>query len=97
MNTEIPPSIQTLFWSTPNLKHDLKKDAPEIIHKVLAFGNLTDLFWLKNTYDLSTIQRIFQEKPMAVYTPSSFNFASSVVLHIDKNTLKKIQYVRSVY
>lgn len=97
MNSEIPPSIQALFWSTPNLKPDLEKDAPEIIHKVLAFGDLSDLFWLKKTYSLTTIQRIFQEKPMAIYTPSAFNFASSIVLHIEKNSLEKSQYVKTVY
>lgn len=97
MSTKIPATVRALFWSSPNKLPDLKKDAPEIVHKVFAFGDIDDIRWLKKTYKQQTLRQLFQKKPLAVYTPAAFHFASSVILHFNQSALNKSHYVKAVY
>jgi hypothetical protein len=97
MPTQVPPSVQALFWSAPHVPHTVENDAPEIIHKVLAYGDLEDIRWLKRTYDPDTLRRIFVDQPLAVYTPSALHFAATVVLHVEESVLDRNRYVKSVY
>ena len=97
MPTQIPPSVQSLFWSAPHVPHTVENDASEIIHKVLAYGGIEDIRWLKKTYSQDTLQRVFRDQPQAVYTPSAFHFAADVVLHLEESSLDRNRYVKSVY
>lgn len=97
MQKEIPESVKSLFWSSPSVDLDIVQDAPQIVHKVLALGDLNDVRWLKKTYDQPTLRRLFQEKPVPIYTPSAFHFATDIVLGMHTNSVNKKLYVKSVY
>lgn len=61
---------------------DLDCDRVRIIHHVLAYGSLEDWRWLRRTYPLATIRRVFREHPLKVHTAPSFYFASQFLLRV---------------
>jgi len=97
MQSTLPSSIQSLFWSDPHSPHSIEKNAPEIVHKVLALGSLEDIIWLKKAYPPTTLQHIFTDTPLPLYTPSAFHFASHIVLHLGDKIPDPKPYVKSVY
>lgn len=61
---------------------DLTRDRVRIIHHVLAYGSIEDWRWLRKTYSLPTIRRVFREHPMQVHTAPSLHFASTFLLGV---------------
>ena len=96
MPTAVPASVQTLFWSDPDVPHTVENDAPEIVHRIFAYGDLDDIRWLKRTYDIETLRRLFIENPRTVYTASAFHFATEIVLHIEASSLDRSRYIKCV-
>ena len=86
-----------MFWSAPNVPHTIEEDAPEIIHKLLAYGTIEDIRWLKKTYGIHTLRRVLRDHPLALYTPSGFHFAAYIVLHLEGGSLDSNCFVKSVY
>lgn len=49
---------QSLFWDTDPKTIDTKKNAQYIIERILDFGRDSEVRWLRNYYDPSTIQKV---------------------------------------
>ncbi|MBI2442718.1 MAG: hypothetical protein HYV40_02275 [Candidatus Levybacteria bacterium] len=66
-------------WYSPSLK----KDSPDAIHQVLAFGTLSEIRSLKNTLGETQLKKLFLDHPKKVYTQSTLHFITNFILHID--------------
>ncbi len=94
--TTVPKHARALLWSHRNGKIDLAKDAPVIIHNILALGTMRDIKWLFKKIPAKTVRRIFHKFPLNVYTKASFLFASETLLRI-RNRLSPKRYVKTLY
>ncbi len=66
-------------WYSKNIK----KNSPDAIHQVLAFGTLEDIRSLKATTGEEKIKELFINFPKKVYTPPNLNFIKNFILHIN--------------
>ncbi|MEO0116758.1 MAG: hypothetical protein ABIK97_04340 [candidate division WOR-3 bacterium] len=62
MKETIPDYIQKLFWDVKRDKVEINRHASFIIRRVLDFGNVKALNWLRNTYPPSRIREVIQKK-----------------------------------
>lgn len=94
---QVPSRLQGVLWSVPTDQLDLKKDKAYIINQVLMYGSLEDIRWLFKTYPKETIQEVFVNQPMKVYTKQGFNFIKNYVLGLRDRKLSPTNYVSAVY
>jgi hypothetical protein len=92
----VPNGLQGILWSTDIKKLDLQKDKSYIIHRVLTYGDLEQINWLKEVYSKDEIKDIFINKPQKLYTKSSFNFIKNYVLGIDQK-LERDHYDKNLH
>lgn len=88
-------SSQGIFWSKDIRKLDLRKDRVYIIHQVLSFGNLSQIRWLFEVYNLREIREVFLKHPKKLYTPPIFYFVKNFILGLKKKKLAKEKYVKT--
>lgn len=93
---QIPKSWQGILWSCNIKKLDWQKDKNYIIHQVLMYGDLKDIFLLFEIYSKKEIRKVFKEKPMKIYTPQTFNFIKNMILDL-KESISPKKYVTSLY
>lgn len=93
----IPESFQGILWSK-NIKNlDLKRDKAYIIHQVLSYGTLEQIRWLLKVYGKKEVRKVFEEAPMRVYCPSTFNFIKNIILGLKRKTIPSEKYVTTLY
>ncbi len=92
----IPDSLQPILWSVNVDKLDLHKDKPYIIHQVLAYGTREHLHWLRKTYSLAELQKVFINSPAKDYVPASFNFIKNYFLKLADVNINPTNYVRTL-
>lgn len=91
----IPPSLQSVLWSSNIDKLDLEKDKIYVIHQILAYGNMDDIKWLFTTYPRNTIELIFSSTPYKDYRKSRFHFVKNMIIGLNHKTLADSFYVKN--
>lgn len=94
--TKIPKWLQPTLWSVKVEHLDLDEDKAYIINQILVYGGLKELKWLFRTYPKKTIQDVFINHPIKIYTPQAFNFAKEILLNIKNQNLKPEKYDRNL-
>ncbi len=94
---KIPESFQGILWSRDVKKLSLKRDKVYIIHQVLSYGTLEQIRWLIKIYGKKEIGKVFEEAPMKVYRPSTFNFIKNIILDLKRKTIPSEKYVTTLY
>lgn len=91
-NKKLPNFLQPFLWSVNTAHLDLENDKVQIIHHILAFGNLKALKWLFRVYFLREIRTVFLSHSYRIYRDSTFNFTTRILLNINKplNTKKYV-------
>jgi len=97
MQNVVPKRLQTKLWSSNINNLDLEKDKTIIIHRVLGYGDMSDIKVLFKIYDLKKLQHIFLAEPMNVYTKSGLNFTKNLVLDMENTPIEEKAYVKSLY
>lgn len=62
MREKIPDYIQKLFWDVKKEDLEINRHADFIIRRVLDFGNVKALNWLRKTYPPFRIQEVIKKK-----------------------------------
>ncbi len=93
---KISKNLQGFLWSVPVEDLDLKEDKVYIINQILAYGGLEELKWLFKVYPKKTIRKIFINKPLKIYVPSSFNFVKEILLGVEDKNLDPYSYDRNL-
>lgn len=94
--TKVPKSFQGFLWSVRVNNLDIDKDKVYIINQLLAYGTFKEWRWLFKTYPLSTLRRIFINKPLKIYHPSIFNFVKNIVLGLKEVNLSPFKYDKNL-
>jgi hypothetical protein len=89
--------LQTKLWSSSINSLDLEKDKVLIVHKVLSYGDMSDLEALFKIYNLKKLQHIFLTEPMNVYTKSGLSFTKDLVLDMESTFVEEQAYVKNLY
>lgn len=92
----IPPSLQSVLWSSNIDKLDLTKDKIYIIHQILAYGDMPDIKWLFTVYPRSIIEHIFTSTPYKDYRRSRFYFVKEMIIGLNHKPLADSSYVKNI-
>ncbi len=95
--SRIPKSWQGILWSCDVKKLNWQRDKNYIIHQVLMYGNLKNIFLLFKVYSKKEIREVFKRKPMKIYTPQIFNFIKKIILDIKDKSVVPEKYVKTLY
>lgn len=95
--TQVPEKWQGILWSCSVKKLNWEQDKNYIIHQVLRYGDLKDIFFLFRIYSEKEIKEVFKKNPMKIYTPQSFNFIKKIILDIKGELLSSKKYVATLY
>lgn len=93
---KVPKKLQGILWSVDVNQLDINKSKSYIINQILSLGIFDELKWLWKTYSLSTLRKIFREKPAKVYTFSRFNFCKNILLGLETKDLAPNKYVKTL-
>ncbi|OGV96773.1 hypothetical protein A2W24_01780 [Microgenomates group bacterium RBG_16_45_19] len=93
----LPSSFQGVLWSKPLEFWDLNLDKTEIIHRVLRYGTLQDIRWLKKTYSNDELKHTFLHSPKVIYSKPSLNFTKNFILGLTQTQINPNQYVQTFY
>lgn len=94
---KIPKKFQSILWSVPLDKINIKTHKSYLIHQILMFGNFDDIKWLFNIYSLNDIKDVFTKKPQKVYSPEAFNFVKNYVLNLKNQNISAKNYVNIIH
>jgi len=64
--------LKPLFWELDAEKLDVKENARQIIERILEFGNLHQVNWMRKTYPVETIKEAIRASRQL--SPKSANF-----------------------
>lgn len=92
---KLPSHWQGLLWSKRLSRISLTKDKAFIINHILAYGDLDDVKELFSIYSIDELRSTFLEKPMKIYTPTSFNFIKKFVLHLNNIPVNERKYLKN--
>ena len=92
VKTKIPRSLQGVLWSAPIEAWDIEKHKTEIIHRVLRYGSLKDIKWLKAQLPKEVIKSSFVKNPRKIYSNQTYNFIKNIVLGI-RTKLDEKRYI----
>lgn len=94
---KIPSKLQSILWSVPLNKIDLKIHKSYLTHQILMFGSFADIKWLLNIYPDAEIKNIFIKKPQKIYSPEGFNFVKNFVLDLKYQNISPKNYVNIIH
>ncbi len=94
---KLPRRLQAKLWSSDLQNVDVERDKTMIIHKVLAYGTMDDIYWLIDEYDKKELRDGFLGSPMNLYTRSALNFAKNIILGLDNIKVDESGYVKTLY
>lgn len=92
----IPPSLQSVLWSSNIHSIDLEKDKTYVIHQILAYGNMEDIKWLFTTYSRPIIEHVFSSIPYKDYRRSRFYFIKDMVIGLTQKSYSESSYVKNI-
>lgn len=92
---KIPKKLQPVLWSVNVNSLDKKKDKYYIIHQILIYGRMEDIYWLFNNYSKREIKRIFLQ-PYKNYPRFIFYFVKNYLLNCRDKQLNEDAYVTSI-
>ena len=94
---KLPRRLQAKLWSSDLQNVDVERDKTMIIHKVLAYGTMDDIYWLIDEYDKKELRDGFLSSPMNLYTRSALNFAKNIISGLDNIKIDESKYVKTLY
>ena len=95
MMAKIPARFQGVLWSANINQIDLTKDRSYVIHQVLSYGRLEDIWWLFKTYSKIDLIEVFLGHPFKNYTAARFNLVKNYLLTVS-NRLDERDYVQNL-
>jgi hypothetical protein len=60
-NLSIPESVRRLFWDTAKEEVDPVRHRSYVIRRIVDFGNLDDVKWMRNTYSAGEIGEVIRK------------------------------------
>ena len=94
--TTIPQSLQSVLWSADVNRLDPEKDKSYIIHQILAYGSLEDIFWVFRNYPKNEIMRTFLTHPYKDYRAPRFYFVKNYLLNLKRKSMNEKRYVKNI-
>jgi hypothetical protein len=88
MSSAIPRNVKILLWDTNESDISLKKHSQYIIERVLEYGDIDEILWLKGIYDIEQIQKVLCESKRI--SPETGNFFS-LLYNIPRESMRCIQ------
>lgn len=76
---KLPHHLQSVLWSANINKLNLDKDKYYIIHQILSFGILDDIYWLSSIYLKKEIVDVFMVS-FKDYSRPRFYFVKDAIL-----------------
>ena len=94
---KLPRKLQAKLWSSDLQNVSVQKDKTMIIHKVLAYGTMADIYWLVDEYGKRKVKEGFLKNPMNLYSRSAFSFAKNIILGLGDIKVDESKYVKTLY
>ncbi|MCL4376930.1 MAG: hypothetical protein M1409_00910 [Actinobacteria bacterium] len=94
----IPPFLQKYFWDVDFSKIDKKTHAQFIIERILEFGDVNSVKWMKNNFDLDEIKKVIinsknLSKKSANFWQIIFNLERDKILCLKKLSPEKQEMI----
>jgi len=94
---KLPRKLQAKLWSSDLRNVSIQKDKTMIIHKVLAYGTMDDIYWLVDEYGKREVKKDFLKNPMNLYSRPAFSFAKNIILGLGDIKIDESKYVKTLY
>ncbi|MDZ7612006.1 MAG: hypothetical protein U5L10_04545 [Candidatus Moranbacteria bacterium] len=88
------PDFSKLFWFLDYQKLDAQRDSNLIVHQVLAYGSLEDIFKLIDFYGKDKVRQEFLNAKKGLYDPAVLKL---IAFLLDCENIEKKKYVKKIY